>query len=350
MARKSEERATVVGKLVINDSIVLAKLLTVMRQFRDTVELAHALLFREKLSETEVKRRLTRILSNAWYASSAIKVAKIYKIQPKIKLKKPLLYSVGGRSEKGNRNIRLMSTDKVLIKIPHGNGEHEWIEVDVRFGKKYLPMIQELINGNYTYGAGITIKLKNKREDWRKVFRKRLYLYINVPIKLYLKYFSKEIKVKPENKFYAGFDFNVDRVNMVIIDPYGKIRAIKNIHFPEAINYDKNKAKAIRQEAIVKLIKYAVAHGVKYFVIENLEKPSIIKGKIRKWTIREYLQQIEMLVKKASGVLIKVNPVYTSIDAIGVALSRRIDIHTASAYLIALRGIKRYNLIQKAIA
>ncbi|RLF22973.1 MAG: hypothetical protein DRN15_07520 [Thermoprotei archaeon] len=349
MAREGEEKATVVGKLILNDEVSLARLLTIMRQFRDAVELGHSLLFREKLSESEVKRRLTRILSNAWYAYSAIKVARLYKEQSKIRLRKPLLYSVGARCEKSNRNIRLVSTDKVLIKIPHASGKHEWIEVGVRFGKKYLPLMRELISGSYSYGAGVTIKLKGKKEDWRRVFREKLYLYLNIPVSLYVKYFSKRVKVKPRNRFYAGFDFNVDRINMVIVDSYGRIRDVRNIRFPEVVNYDKDKSRAIRQEALSKLVEYAVSHGVKYFVIEDLSKPNKIRGKIRKWSVREYQQQMEMLIKKVSGTLIKVNPVYTSIDAIGIALSRRIDIHTASAYLIALRGIKGYELIQKTI-
>ncbi|RLE95836.1 MAG: hypothetical protein DRJ96_07850 [Thermoprotei archaeon] len=108
------------------------------------------------------------------------------------------------------------------------------------------------------------------------------------------------------------------------------------------------RAGAIRQEALSKLVEYAVAHGVKYCVIEDLSKPSKIRGKIRKWSVREYQQQMKMLVKKVGGILIKVNPAYTSIDAIGIALSRRIDIHSASAYLIALRGMERHKLIQKA--
>ena len=348
MARESEERATVIGKLIL-DEISLAKLLTVMRMFRDAVELAHILLFKKKLSEDEVKRRLTRVLSNAWYSSSAIKVAKLYREQVRVKLRKPLLYSVGARCEKGNRNIRLLSTDRVLIKIPHANGRHEWIESKVRFGKKYLPLLQELINNDYSYGAGIMIKLKSRKESWRKVFRKRLYLYLNIPASLYVKYFGKRVRVKPQNNFYAGFDFNVDRINMVIVDPHGRIRDVRNIHFPEVVNYSEDKSRVIRQEALSKLVEYAVSHRVKYFVIEDLSRPNSIRGKVRKWSINEYQQQIKMLTKKIDGVLIKVNPAYTSIDAIGIALSRRIDIHTASAYLIALRGIVRYTMIQKAI-
>ncbi len=79
-----------------------------------------------------------------------------------------------------------------------------------------------------------------------------------------------------------------------------------------------------------------------------MNKPERIRGKVRKWSIREYLLQIEMLVRKVNGMLIKANPAYTSIDAIGVALARGLDAHTASAYLIALRGIERHSSIQKA--
>jgi len=312
-----------------------------MRMFRDAIEMAHTLLFKKKLSESEVKRRLTRVLSNAWYGSSAIKGAKLYKERIRLKLRKPLLYSIGTKHEKGNRNIRLISTDRVLIKIPHANGKHEWIEAKVRFGKKYLPLLQELLSSGYSYGAGVTIKLKNKKEDWRRVFRKRLCLYLNIPVSLYVKYFGKSIKVKPQNNLYAGFDFNVDRINMVIVDSYGRIRDVKNIHFPEVVNYDKDKSRAIRQGALSKLVEYAVSHGVKYFVVEKLSRPNSIRGKVRKWSIREYQQQMKMLVKKVDGVFIEVNPAFTSIDAIGIALSRRIDVHTASAYLIALRGIER---------
>ncbi len=123
---------------------------------------------------------------------------------------------------------------------------------------------------------------------------------------------------------------------------------IKNARFSRVVNYDEAKSKVIRQEALSKLVEYAVAHGVKYFAIEDLSRPNTISGKVRKWSIREHQQQMEMLVKKVGGILIKVNPAYTSIDAIGIALSRGIDNHTASAYIIALRGIKRHGLIQKS--
>ncbi len=50
MAKRAEEaRATIVGKLIL-DETSMAKLLLIMRRFRDCVELAHTLLFRASCS------------------------------------------------------------------------------------------------------------------------------------------------------------------------------------------------------------------------------------------------------------------------------------------------------------
>jgi hypothetical protein len=47
-----------------------------------------------------------------------------------------------------------------------------------------------------------------------------------------------------------------------------------------------------------------------------------------------------VLAKRFNLDIIEVNPAYSSIDAIGIALARGLDKHTASAYLIALRGFR----------
>jgi len=53
--------------------------------------------------------------------------------------------------EKGNRNIRLLDTDKVLVKIPHADGNHEWIECKVKFGRRYLELVKRVNPGKYPY-------------------------------------------------------------------------------------------------------------------------------------------------------------------------------------------------------
>ena len=340
MARGAEEeRVTVVGKLVIQDGVSASKLLLLMRKFRDAVEMAHSMLYKKQLSETEVKRRLTRYLSNAWYANSAIKVAKLYREQDHIKLRKPLLYSVGSSDEKGNRNIKFTSTDSVLVKFPRESGSHEWIECKVLFGKKQLPVISELITGSYTYGAGISIKVK-RSEDWRSMWKKRLIIYVNIPIELYAKH--RRVGGVPTNsgaELWAGFDFNVDRVCVAIVDSAGRLRDVKTRLFSNAVNTPSEVSKTIREEALAELVKYAVAHGVKHLVVESLERPGRVKGKVGKWALRQYIQHLRVLARRHNVDVVEVSPAYSSIDAIGVALALGLDRHTASAYLIALRGL-----------
>jgi hypothetical protein len=312
-----------------------------MRKFRDAVEMAHSLLYKRGLSESEVKRRLTRYLSNAWYAYSAIKVARLYREQKHIRLRKPQLYSVGSSDERRNRNIKLVETSRVLVKIPREVDGHEWIECKVLFGERHIPIINELISGFYTYGAGVSIKVK-KGEDWRDVWSRRLILYLNIPISLYAKYMGGAVTSVSSNAFLlAGFDFNIDRVCMAIIDSTGRLRDTKTIFFSNAVNTPREVSESMRREALAELVKYAVAHGVKYLVVENLERPRRVEGKVGRWALRQYIQHMRVLARRFNLDIIEVNPAYSSIDAIGVALAQGLDKHIASAYLIVLRGLKR---------
>ena len=51
-------------------------------------------------------------------------------------------YSRGNKYDKGNRNIKLVSIDRVLIK--HHDGS--WIEGYVNFKDRYHSLLNELIN------------------------------------------------------------------------------------------------------------------------------------------------------------------------------------------------------------
>jgi len=50
---------------------------------------------------------------------------------------------------------------------------------------------------------------------------------------------------------------------------------------------------------------------------------------------------MEIIVPKVDGKLIKVNPAYSSISAKIIVKDLGLDIHTTSAYLIAIRGLKK---------
>jgi len=336
VAGEGEEiRATVLGKLDFENGENRALLLYTMRLFRDAVEFAHNLL-KKGLSKNQIVKLVTsRVLNNKWYSMSAYVRAKLYEEQQFLKLRKPQLYSVGSSDEGGNRNIKFNSTNSVKIKIPSADGRHRWIWCKVKFGRKHIPVVRRVVEESISYGAGIAIK------------DGKFFLYMNIPVEIYAREMRKEIKSKVEPKHLAGFDFNTDRINMVIVNEKGEIRDVKNEHFPEITShgFPKEKAKTARQRALAELVKYAREHGVRYFVVERLEKTGTktksktVNRKIAKFALREYLNQMEILVEKVGGRLIEVDPAYTSIDAMPLAKKLGIDRHTASAYLIALRGL-----------
>jgi len=337
MARKRKDgiQATIKGKLKIDDAIAKAKLLYLMRNFRDAVEFAHNLM-RKGLDEGRIIKLITsRILNNAHYSYSALQRAKLYKEQHYLKLKRPQLYSIGKSNEKGNRNIRFISTNKVLVKIPHADGKHEFVEFNVRFGKKHLPIVKELINSSFAFSAGV------------KVDEDKFYIYVHVPTEIYRKHFPVVVNSR-NRKYIASFDLNPDRICMVIVDRRGLLVDVKNKRFPEVVNYSKEKAQYARRKALKKLVEYALSHNVGVFIAERLEKPNtktkskIANRKISKFALREYLNHLKMLSERANVKLRLVDPAYTSTVGKMLAKDFGLDVHTCSAYALALKYIKSH--------
>ena len=339
----SEEKDYIVikGRLEFPDVVAKAKVLYTMRLFREAVERSFILL-KKGLKDTEITKRITRYMSNAHYSYSALQRAKMYRNQSKLRLRKPQLYSIGKACEKGNRNIRFTSTDSVLVKVSHANGRHEWIECKVKFGKKHIPIIKELINAEFPYSVGIVLN------------NDKFYLHVTVPLEIVVRH---EIcpRTSEKSKHIAGFDLNSDRINMVIVNGKGEIIDVRNKHFPEITQhgFSKNKARDIILKALSELIDYAVYHNVGYFVFEKIDnvkskktRSKNVNRKISRFSYRTLLTHAETMVKKRGGVFITTSPAYTSVDAIPLSKKLGLDIHTTSAYLLVIRHLKSTNTHQ----
>ena len=333
-------RPTIKGRLIVDSPADRGLLLYVMRNFRDAIEYAHSLM-RRGCSDSQIVRLLTsRILNNSHYSYSALMRARLYRNQPYLKLKRPQLFSVGKGSEKGNRNIRLASTGTVNIKIPSSTGRHRWIVAKVRFGGRYLGIIGELVNARLPYGAGIYIR------------DGRFELHVNVPLELYIRYLGNVPRQYDSGGHVASFDFNPDRMCMVIVSRDGDLLDVKTEHFPEATShgFPKDRAKDFRMKALVRLVSYAYHHGVTDYVAEKLNRPRTktrsksANRRIAKFAVREYIEHLKVLVQKYGGKLHFINPAYASIDAAPLAKKLGLDIHTTSAYLLALRYLKSMNV------
>jgi len=119
-----------------------------------------------------------------------------------------------------------------------------WIRAKAFFGAKYLPLLRELIElanaGFEGYGAVIS-----------------LFIHIQAPVRLYLKHFSK-----PKPRGYclvAGIDLNSDRINMAVLDSYGRLVAARTAWFSEVTShgYPGNRARQRRLQGLASILGYA---------------------------------------------------------------------------------------------
>jgi IS605 OrfB family transposase len=298
------------------------------------------------LEENSVLRELRRVLNKA-YADSAYKVAKAMVRgcvfnggNPlNIEVKKLFIISEGESSRLGNRNVRLEDTCLVKVKYPY---DGSWITLRAEFGEKYLQLLRELVD---------SAKQKKLSYTARIVFREGdIYLHLSIPIQLYLKYFKKG---EARGQLIAGFDLNSDRTNLVIIDEHGEIVDVKTAWFPEVTShgFPREKAKVLRLNALARLLEYCYRHGVGTVVFENLlsvkrkrfTRSEKANRKIARFAKRQLIQHGVVMALKYGFRVLLVDPKGTTNSREHSELMKRygLDRHTASAYLIALKGLKR---------
>jgi len=336
---------TIIGRVYPASSEDYMRLVRLARNFRRAVQVATRMIARG-LEENSVLRELRRVLNKA-YADSAYKVAKAMVRgcvfnggNPlNIEVKKLFIISEGESSRLGNRNVRLEDTCLVKVKYPH---DGSWITLRAEFGEKYLQLLRELVD---------SAKQKKLSYTARIVFREGdIYLHLSIPIQLYLKYFKKG---EARGQLIAGFDLNSDRTNLVIIDEHGEIVDVKTAWFPEVTShgFPREKAKVLRLNALARLLEYCYRHGVGTVVFENLlsvkrkrfTRSEKANRKIARFAKRQLIQHGVVMALKYGFRVLLVDPKGTTNSREHSELMKRygLDRHTASAYLIALKGLKR---------
>mgnify|MGYP000132518344 CR=1 FL=1 len=340
---------TIIGKLVPGTSDDYMKLVRLAWSFRRAVEL----MIREVMNGTSMKdvtKKLYQILPNYIYLESAYKHAKLIVegckfnngVPGHIHIRKLFIVSRGNKYDKGNRNVKIIPNTKffrVLIKYPW---DSSWIECRALFDEKYIPLLRELLELAYQRKEGYSARI---------VFREgRIELHISEPLYLYLKHFSL-----PKRRGYglvAGLDLNSDRINMVVIDSDSRIVAMKTAWFPELTlhGFPREKARDTRLKKLKELLSYARRIGVDYVAFENLfvvkkrSKVSSPSGnrKITRFAKKQFLQHGLLMTLKLCLTPVLVDPKGTthSREHKEVMKKRGLDRHMASAYLIAIKGLK----------
>lgn len=143
---------------------------------------------------------------------------------------------------------------------------------------------------------------------------------------------------------------------MAIVDKYGRLIDTRTAWFPEATShgFPREKAKALRLEALAGLLKYCCMHGVGVVVFENLPeikkrgftKSGTANRKITKFAKRQLIRYAVTMALKYGFKVLLVDPKGTTNSREHDEIMQRfgLDRHVASAYIIALRGLRNQQI------
>jgi len=287
-------------------------------------------------------KELYRIIPYAFYAETAYKqaLALIENNGNKIEIRRRWIACRGSKADRGNRGIKfhvLENHIEVKVKDPWG----KWIVGRAYFGRKYLPLLRELeeLAGKGEEGYGAVISFKEKP-----------MIHLQIPLWLYLKHFS--VKKPIGYGLIAGFDLNSDRLNVVVIDKEGRIITFKTWWYTEVVSpgFPRERAKALRLNALSKALNFLSRIGVDYVAFEDLflvKRRRFTKSKsgnrrISRFAKRQLLTHGVIKALRLGFNVILANPKGTtnSEEHEKVMKERGFDRHMASAYLIALRGLE----------
>jgi predicted transposase len=285
-------------------------------------------------------KKLYNIIPYAFYAETAYKQALALVNGNKVEIKKRWIACRGNKSDKGNRGIKFHVLEdhvEVRVKDPWG----KWVYGKAYFGKEYLPLLKELeeLSRRKEEGYGAVVSFK----DYPMI-------HLQIPLWLYLKYFSSP---KPNGYgLVAGFDLNSDRLNVVVISKDGEIIANKTWWYSDVTRpgFPKGKARALRLNALSQALIFLSRIGVDYVAFEDLflvkrrkfTRSKSGNRKITRFAKRQMLIHGVIKALRLGFNVVLVNPKGTtnSEDHDKVMMEKGFDRHTASAYLIALKGLE----------
>jgi len=251
-----------------------------------------------------------------------------------------------------SRNITLKPGYEFNITTIRYNGSIGRVVIKPTIPKIYKALLDATITEHVEYMGRVVIDGVGARSNQLWVHGE---VQVTVPMDVYYKRMARHRR--NAGKLVGGVDVNTDRLNLAIVDESGELIDHRTFWFSEvtARGFPKHKAWSIIGMRIHELLNYAYNHGVKTLFLENPE----VLGRLKLVWIKRgdrghenYNHRvmvfrssiIERIALKAPLYSIEVkyvSPRGTTNSEEHDELMRkyRLDRHTASAYLIALRGL-----------
>jgi len=177
------------------------------------------------------------------------------------------------------RNITLKQGCVFHITTVDYSGDSERIVVKPTISERYRVLLNKIIEDRQKHTARLTIKDYGVRKD-------KLWVHGEIQLTIPLSFYYRHMTRYRENngRLYGGVDVNVDRINLAIVDRYGRLRDVKTFWFEDASrkSHPRRKARVLVGVAMHEMLRYAYHHGVKALFLEN----SDVVGKLRLLWIR----------------------------------------------------------------
>jgi hypothetical protein len=261
------------------------------------------------------------------------------------------------------KNITLKPNHEFHITTIRYNGSTGRVVVKPTVSRSYKQLLDTVLAGRVEYMGRVVVRDYGVRNNQLWV---RGEVQVTVPLDVYYERMARHRR--NAGKLFGGVDVNADRLNLAIVDENGELIDHRTLWFSEVTTrgFPKHKAWSIIGMRIHEMLNYAYHHGVKTLFLENPEvlgrlKLAWIRNGDRKHENYNYKVSvfrssiIEKIVLKAPLYSIEtkyVNPRGTTNSIEHDELMRRygLDRHTASAYLIAIRGLNHQLIIKTEAA
>jgi len=252
-----------------------------------------------------------------------------------------------------SRNITLKQNHEFHVTTVRYNGTTGRVVLKPTIPKTYKALLDIILTGRVEYMGRVVVRDYGVRGNQLWVHGE---VQVTVPMDVYYEHMARH--KKNSGKLIGGVDVNTDRINLAIIDEDGELIDHETFWFSEASRkgFSRHKAWSIIGMRIHEMLNYAYHHGVKTLFLENPEvlgrlKLMWVRSGDRKHENYNYKVMtfrstiIEKIALKAPLYSIEtkyVSPRGTTNSEEHDELMRkyRLDRHTASAYLTALKGLK----------
>ncbi len=251
-----------------------------------------------------------------------------------------------------SRNITLKPNHEFHVTTVGFDGSTSRVVVRPTVPGSYRQLLDAIITERVGYMGRVVI-------DGVGVRNNRLWIHgevhMTVPLDIYYEHMARH--KRNGGKLFGGVDVNTDRLNLAIVDESGELIDHRTFWFSEvtARGFPRHKAWSIIGMRIHELLDYAYRHGVKTLFLENPEVLGRLKLVWIKRGDRGHENYNHKVMVFRSSIIEKIAlkaPLYSIevkyVSPRGTTNSEehdelmrkyRLDRHTASAYLIALRGL-----------